>query len=220
MTIPAAPIGYLAASLVYATFCAKRMVPLRTLAIASNLAFIAYGYLDALWPILILHGTLLPLNVLRLIQANDGPASRPADRRNASIRHASQICRRLANAGVRTIGFTSSPVNSSESRRHVNKHLVPSTTASTLGAARQQGTTMWLPFLEHRLDAVCGQRHALHDHLSCRVPTPAIAEGCPPLLRQNSAGMPIADNAIAATFRRRNLIARTSHDAAGPSGDD
>lgn len=69
MTIPAAPVGYLAASLVFATFYAKRMVPLRTLAIASNIAFMAYGYLDALWPILILHATLLPMNVIRLLDA-------------------------------------------------------------------------------------------------------------------------------------------------------
>jgi CRP/FNR family transcriptional regulator, cyclic AMP receptor protein len=62
-------VGYLAASLVFATFCAKRMVPLRTLAIGSNIAFIGYGYLDGLWPILILHFALLPMNICRLQQA-------------------------------------------------------------------------------------------------------------------------------------------------------
>lgn len=62
-------LGYFAASLVFATFCTKRMVSLRSLAIGSNIAFIAYGYLGELWPILILHATLLPLNVHRLRQA-------------------------------------------------------------------------------------------------------------------------------------------------------
>jgi len=52
---PAAPVGYLAAGLVFATFCTKRMVTLRALAITSNIAFIGYGYLGELWPILILH---------------------------------------------------------------------------------------------------------------------------------------------------------------------
>ena len=65
----AAPVGYLAGSLVFATFCTTRMVPLRALAIASNIAFIGYGYLGELWPILILHAAMLPLNVHRLRQA-------------------------------------------------------------------------------------------------------------------------------------------------------
>jgi hypothetical protein len=62
-------LGYVAAILVLATFCAKSMVPLRVLAIASNLAFIAYGYCAGLWPILALHTVMLPLNLLRLCEA-------------------------------------------------------------------------------------------------------------------------------------------------------
>ncbi|HTW53133.1 MAG TPA: hypothetical protein VME45_14675 [Stellaceae bacterium] len=62
-------LGYLAASLVLATFCAKRMVALRSIAIASNLAFIGYGYLDSLWPILILHVVMLPINIVRCRQS-------------------------------------------------------------------------------------------------------------------------------------------------------
>jgi hypothetical protein len=62
-------LGYFAASLVFATFCTKRMISLRSLAIGSNIAFIGYGYLGELWPILILHAALLPLNVHRLRQA-------------------------------------------------------------------------------------------------------------------------------------------------------
>ncbi len=63
------PIGYLAAGLVLATFCAKSMVLLRTLAICSNIAFIAYGYSAMLWPILLLHAVMLPLNLFRLHEA-------------------------------------------------------------------------------------------------------------------------------------------------------
>ena len=62
-------IGYVAASLVLATFCARTMVLLRALAIASNLAFIAYGLLAHLWPILLLHAVMLPPNVYRLLEA-------------------------------------------------------------------------------------------------------------------------------------------------------
>src|SRR5829696_8729981 len=51
----------------------KTMIPLRIVAIASNVAFIAYallglkyGVFGTLYPILVLHSCLLPLNVLRL----------------------------------------------------------------------------------------------------------------------------------------------------------
>ena len=58
-------LGYAAAGLVFATFCAKRMASLRALAIVSNVAFIGYGFLDALWPILVLHSAMLPMNIQR-----------------------------------------------------------------------------------------------------------------------------------------------------------
>ena len=62
-------IGYLASALVFATFYMKTITPLRAVAVASNVAFISYGYLGGMTPILILHATLLPLNLWRLQQA-------------------------------------------------------------------------------------------------------------------------------------------------------
>jgi ABC-type glycerol-3-phosphate transport system permease component len=62
-------LGWLASGLVFATFCAKRMLPLRALAITSNLAFISYGYTEALWPIVVLHAAMLPMNVIRFREA-------------------------------------------------------------------------------------------------------------------------------------------------------
>jgi CRP/FNR family transcriptional regulator, cyclic AMP receptor protein len=61
-------VGYLASALVFATFYMKTMIPLRGVAIASNVAFISYGYLGGMAPILILHVALLPLNLWRLHQ--------------------------------------------------------------------------------------------------------------------------------------------------------
>jgi CRP/FNR family cyclic AMP-dependent transcriptional regulator len=58
--------GYLAAALVFLTFYMKTMVPLRAIGICSNCAFIIYGYLGGLYPVLFLHLILLPLNSLRL----------------------------------------------------------------------------------------------------------------------------------------------------------
>ena len=61
-------VGYVASGLVFLTFCMKTMIPLRLIAIGSNVAFIVYGFSAGLMPILVLHGVLLPLNAMRLAQ--------------------------------------------------------------------------------------------------------------------------------------------------------
>ena len=66
-------IGWVAATLVLATFCARQMTSLRMIAIASNIAFIAYGVAAGLWPIMVLHAIMLPLNIRRLHEALDSP---------------------------------------------------------------------------------------------------------------------------------------------------
>ncbi|MGZ9076547.1 MAG: hypothetical protein ACXW13_12325 [Burkholderiaceae bacterium] len=63
------PIGYLASLLVLATFSMRDMVSLRVVAIASNIAFIAYGALAEISPVLLLHVVLLPVNLLRLVES-------------------------------------------------------------------------------------------------------------------------------------------------------
>ena len=61
-------VGYLASALVFVTFYMKTMVPLRCVAMASNITFLTYGMWLHLWPIAILHALMLPLNGLRLMQ--------------------------------------------------------------------------------------------------------------------------------------------------------
>ena len=61
-------IGFAAAGLVLMTFSMRSMIALRWVAIASNLAFIAYGCLGHLAPVLLLHLLLLPINICRLAQ--------------------------------------------------------------------------------------------------------------------------------------------------------
>jgi hypothetical protein len=61
-------VGYAASLLVFSTFYMKTMIPLRCVAIASNLAFLTYGYFAGLTPVFLLHTVLLPLNVVRLRQ--------------------------------------------------------------------------------------------------------------------------------------------------------
>ena len=61
--------GYVASGLVLAAFYMNDMVPLRVVALASNLAFIVYGLALDLTPIWLLHALLVPLNGCRLIEA-------------------------------------------------------------------------------------------------------------------------------------------------------
>lgn len=61
-------IGYLAAVLVVLAYYTKTMVPLRIIGLCSNCAFIIYGYLETVYPTLVLHAILLPLNSVRLRQ--------------------------------------------------------------------------------------------------------------------------------------------------------
>jgi hypothetical protein len=75
-------IGFGAAGLVLATFCMRSMSALRWVAIASNVAFIAYGYLGGLAPVLLLHMLLLPVNICRLAQLRSAQLrSDPSDAR-------------------------------------------------------------------------------------------------------------------------------------------
>lgn len=61
--------GYIASSLVFATFCMRSMVPLRVIGICSNFAFLIYAASLGLMPVAVLHSVLLPVNLWRLWEA-------------------------------------------------------------------------------------------------------------------------------------------------------
>ena len=61
-------IGYLASILVFATFCMRTMIALRVAAIGSNICFIVFGVVAHVYPVLLLHVVLLPLNVVRALE--------------------------------------------------------------------------------------------------------------------------------------------------------
>ena len=71
-------VGYLASILVLAAFGAKEMIPLRMIALASNVAFLGYGLALGLPPVWLLHALLLPLNGWRLLQAVRGVRAPPS----------------------------------------------------------------------------------------------------------------------------------------------
>jgi len=61
--------GYLASGLVVMAFCMKDIIPLRVVALTSNIAFLIYGIALGLAPVWLLHAILLPINGWRLWQA-------------------------------------------------------------------------------------------------------------------------------------------------------
>jgi hypothetical protein len=61
-------VGYCAALAVLGSFCMSTIVPLRVLAIVSNVLFGLYGLLAHLYPVFFLHSILLPVNVFKLVR--------------------------------------------------------------------------------------------------------------------------------------------------------
>jgi hypothetical protein len=68
-------IGFCASFAVLASFCMTTIIPLRAFALASNILFGIYGLLAHLYPVVVLHVILLPINLLKLyhlrVQSND-----------------------------------------------------------------------------------------------------------------------------------------------------
>jgi len=67
MTLPEI-LGYLATAFNIAAYSMRTMIPLRILAIISNAVFVVYGATGGVYPVLVLHAILLPLNTYRLRQ--------------------------------------------------------------------------------------------------------------------------------------------------------
>jgi CRP-like cAMP-binding protein len=61
-------LGYAASASVLITFCMSTMVPLRIVALCSNVLFASYGAFAHIYPVLALHVILLPVNSVRLYQ--------------------------------------------------------------------------------------------------------------------------------------------------------
>jgi CRP/FNR family cyclic AMP-dependent transcriptional regulator len=59
-------VGYLGVLMTLGTYSMRRMIPLRIVGICANCLFITYGLLASVYPQLLLHCILLPLNALRL----------------------------------------------------------------------------------------------------------------------------------------------------------
>ena len=62
-------LGYAASGAVFVTFWMKTHITLRAVAIVGNVLYLSYGIYNDIGNIVLLHGSLLPLNVFRLYQA-------------------------------------------------------------------------------------------------------------------------------------------------------
>src|ERR1700730_14072138 len=86
-------MGYAAALAVLGAFCMTGIIPLRVLAIVSNILFAAYGILAHLYPVFLLHLVLLPINLgklMRLLQGERGALVRSGGRgraKKSELRH-------------------------------------------------------------------------------------------------------------------------------------
>jgi len=61
-------VGYAAAAANLSTFSMRTMIPLRMTGIIANLLYVIYGFFGGVYPALVLHVILLPLNIVRLRQ--------------------------------------------------------------------------------------------------------------------------------------------------------
>jgi hypothetical protein len=109
-------LGYAASLAVLATFPMRSMLPLRVVAIASNILFLTYGYLAHIPPVLFLHAMLLPINIVRLLALRGhGTAAPVADRlrtRRAPTGLASLArSMKFMNAGQRSFLEDAAPQN-------------------------------------------------------------------------------------------------------------
>lgn len=59
-------LGFAAAAAVLAGFCKNSIRHLRMIALASNVLFVVYGLLAHIYPVVILHIILLPINLQKL----------------------------------------------------------------------------------------------------------------------------------------------------------
>lgn len=63
-------LGMLGVVFSFASFAMKSMLPLRAIALISNVCFIGYGYIESLLPSILLNSVLLPVNAVRLWEIN------------------------------------------------------------------------------------------------------------------------------------------------------
>ena len=71
-------LGFAASLAVLVSFCMTTIIPLRAVALASNILFCFYRLLAHIYPVFLLHMILLPINLVKLYRIRSGRrSSRP-----------------------------------------------------------------------------------------------------------------------------------------------
>lgn len=74
-------IGWVAATMMLATFACQTVLGMRLFGVAANVAFITYGWAADLLPVMLLHTVVLPINLLHvarlLKRQQESSAGRP-----------------------------------------------------------------------------------------------------------------------------------------------
>ncbi len=81
-------LGFIASFAVLMTFLMQTMFSLRMTAVLSNVLFVAYGYVGHIYPVLLLHLTLLPINLTRIVSTMNVPQA--AAHSTASVRRSAR----------------------------------------------------------------------------------------------------------------------------------
>jgi hypothetical protein len=90
-------LGFVAGMMTLVTFAQRRMLPMRLAALSANAAFIAYGALGGIYPVLTLHLLLLPINTTRCVteltrlRARSAPEQKPISAHPMCRVHASKF---------------------------------------------------------------------------------------------------------------------------------
>src|SRR6266852_3827034 len=84
-------LGFFGSLAVLASFCMTTTKTLRTVALASNVLFGLYGLLGHVYPVLLLHMILLPINLakLRQMRSRSSPREPVIDSPTNSVGHCS-----------------------------------------------------------------------------------------------------------------------------------
>jgi hypothetical protein len=122
--------GYCASILVFMTFYMKDMVRLRLLALCSNVAFLLYACPSHLFPIVALHGALIPINIRRLIVAcRDNTVERDVrpQRFDCAVNRSNSVPYQACSPDVRAAGDLMKPLHRQSRILFTNESLLKPT---------------------------------------------------------------------------------------------
>ena len=162
-------VAWIASILVFVAFFMKTMIPLRVVAIASNVFFISYamlgvhyGIFEKVFPIFVLHISLLPLNIFRLYQVKQLiRKTRAASRYEDSVKYLIPFMKKEKHAKGEVLfhkGDTADKIYFIQrgivTIPEVNKHLTQGTVFGEVG--------IFTSYTTRSASAICGEESEIY----------------------------------------------------------